>query len=463
MKPKREAADLGGPTGELPLEPSGVIWDEGEAETYVCGNPPYLGSKWQDENQKGDLRVAFSSAPVQWKYLDYVCGWIVKAAKYGLLGNSAFAFVATNSICQGQQVPILWPLIQELGYRLQFAHTSFYWRNLAERNAGVTVVIVGLTRKPTSIRRLYITQSDLKIDSQSVDNINPYLVAGKDAVVQPRRKPLGQLCQMMFGNMPRDGGHLCLSYDEAHEIIEHHPEARIFVRPYIGSAELIQGKPRFCLWITERNIEEALSIHPIRERLEYVTESRSRSSAPSTQAFADQPHRFVQIQGTAENHTIAVAKVSSFNRHYIPADLLSAQSIVSDQVFALYDSSIWQFALISSRMHYIWISAVCGKMKTDLRYSNTIGWNNFPLNNPTQQQISDLELSAKRILEARERYFPLTIADLYDPSRWSEFLELTEAHELNDNIIERMAIGRLCHNDTERLEVLFRKYGDGSK
>ena len=261
---------------------------------------------------------------------------------------------------------------------------------------------------------------------------------------------------MLFGNMPRDGGHFILSGDERMTLLRDHPEITRFIRPYLGSEQMIQGKPRWCIWIDAADVDFAEEHLVLSRVMRNVRDVRLKSDASSTREFAEKPHRFVQIAGTARRHSLAVAKVSSEMRPYLPIDLFGGDVIVSDLLFALYDAPLWNMALIASRLHLVWIATVCGKLETRYRYSNTLGWNTFPVPLLTEQNKSDLTRCAENILLAREAHFPATIADLYDPDNMPD--NLRHAHEQNDETLERIYIGRRFRNDTERLEKLFELY-----
>jgi hypothetical protein len=439
-----------------PLDQTEIDFENEGGETYICGNPPYLGSKWQTDEQKLELRDVFAKRTDAWKSLDYVTGWFMKAADFGKHTKSASAFVSTNSICQGQQVPILWPLIFATGTEITFAYTSFKWANLANYNAGVTVIIVGLSNKPPTERQLFYLDENKQLIEKRAVNINAYLAAGKNAEIQQARTPISELAPMLFGNMPRDGGNFVLTYSEKKAALTKYPEISRFIRPYLGSEEMIQGKPRWCVWIDDADRAFAES-HPfLKDVIDRVKAFRLLSNAESTRTFAQKAHRFVQIAGTARRHSLAVAKVSSERRSYLPVDLLCAEVIVSDLLFALYDAPLWNLALIASRLHLVWVATVCGKLKTDFRYSNTLGWNTFPVPGMTEKNKEDLTHSAEDILLAREAHFPATIAMLYDPEAMPG--NLRHAHNYNDEVVERIYIGRRFKNDSERFEVLFNQY-----
>ena len=441
-----------------PLEQAEIDFANEGGETYICGNPPYLGSTWQTAEQKADLQAIFAKRVKNWKSLDYVAGWFMKAADYGTKTNAAAAFVSTNSICQGQQVPILWPLVFSTGNKIAFAHTSFKWANLASHNAGVTVVIVGLSSQTKSVRRLYsITNSGKSdaVDVKEVEHINAYLVSGANVMVDKAPRPLGELTEMLRGNMPYDGGHLLLSKDEVDALgltLEQHAR---FVRRIYGSAEFIRGLERYCLWIEDADLEEAMRIDAIQQRIEGVRAMRLMSRDSGANQMAARAHQMREMN-IGKSQTIVMPCVSSESRAYLPVGLVDQNSSVTNLAFALYDAPLWNMALCASRLHLVWIGTVCGKLKTDFRYSNTMGWNTFPVPLLTEQNKADLTACAENILLAREAHFPDTIADLYDPEKMPE--NLRHAHERNDEVLERIYIGRRFKNDTERLEKLFELY-----
>ncbi|MGO4480313.1 class I SAM-dependent DNA methyltransferase [Rhizobium sp. 2TAF27] len=447
------------------LDQPQIDFDNEGGETYICGNPPYVGSAKQTEQQKLDIRDVFANHTTSWKSLDYVAGWFAKAAWYSKHTNSRCAFVTTNSICQGEQVSILWPIIYSADQSISFAHNSFKWSNLASNNAGVTVAVVGLSEMSREAR-LYEQDDFGELKVRSGSNINPYLVLGPNVIVSPAFVPPDERGTMIRGNMPTDGGNLVLSADELQHISRNIPEIVPFARRYIGSDELIGGKNRGCLWIEDERAEEARTIPFISSRLEKVRESRLKSTAKSTRDFSGGAHRFLQIQGSGKKWTIAIARVSSERRSYLPADLLNSNVIISDLLFGIYDAPLWNLALVVSKLHLVWIATVCGKLETRYRYSNALGWNTFPLPPLTEKNRADLTRCAEDILLTREAHFPATIADLYDPDTMP--VDLQNAHERNDDVLERIYIGRRFRNDTERLEKLFELYtkmtaGDGTK
>jgi len=439
----------------MPLEQAQIDFENEGGETYICGNPPYLGSTWQDDEQKNDLKAIFGHRTKTWKSLDYVAGWFMKAADYGTNTNAVAAFVSTNSICQGQQVPILWPLIFQTGHEIFFAHTSFKWANLASHNAGVTVAIIGISNHARKSRHLFSIADDGTTILKEVVNINAYLVATQNVMVEKAPKAISESVEMLRGNMPYDGGHLLLSESDVSELGLTEGQRNRFIRKIYGSAEFIRGLQRYCLWIKDQHLEEAMAIEPIRKRIEGVRAMRLASRDKSANDMAARAHQMREMN-IGKSHTIAVPAISSENRNYLPCGLLSAHETVTNKIYALYDAPLWNLALIVSRLHWVWIGTVCVRMRTDFSYSNTLGWNTFPVPPLTEKNKTDLTRCAEDILLAREAHFPATIADLYDPEKMPE--NLRHAHDRNDEVLERIYIGRRFKNDTERLEKLFDLY-----
>jgi hypothetical protein len=380
----------------------------------------------------------------------------MKAAEYGTKTDAVAAFVSTNSICQGQQVPILWPLIFKTGHEIAFAHTSFKWANLASHKAGVTVVIVGISNSAGATRRLFSTADNGKTIEKQTDRINAYLVAGIDVIVAPISKAKDGRGLMEWGNKPTDGGFFFFTADERKEVLDSAPSAERFIKRFLGAQEFIRGQERYCLWISDSQRGEAEEIPEIKRRVEEVAKVRAKSKAAETRPAAAFPHKFRQIQSVAKRYSLVVARVSSENREYLPIGLEGEDTIIGDRNFALYDAPLWNMALIASRLHWVWIGTVCVRMRTDFSYSNTLGWNTFPVPTLTDKNKADLTHCVEDILLAREAHFPATIADLYDPEAMPA--DLREAHERNDEVLERIYIGRQFRNDTERLEKLFDLY-----
>ena len=434
-----------------PLDQAQIDFENEGGETYICSNPPYKGSKWQTPDQKSDLANAWEKYPKISKTTDFVTGWIAKYLDYvEQVPDTLGSFVATNSVCQGQQASEIWPVLLERNIEIPFAHLPFKWSNLANHNAGVTVIVIGLKEKSSSVKRLF--DGELVRECSA---IGPYLVPNRLEVVAKTNEPIGQQSKMLFGNMPRDGGNLFLNSHDARKLREDLTSRR-FVKRFVGSEELINGKLRYCIWIDDDAVEMARQNTTINSRLKLVSKNRRQSQAKSTRDFAVRPHRFVQIAGKAEKQVIVVPRVSSENRDYLPVDYLTNEYVIGDRNFALYDAPLWNLALIASRLHWVWIATVCVRLEMRFSYSNTLGWNTFPVSKLTEKNREDLTHCAEEILLAREVHFPATIADLYDPDKMPE--DLRRAHNQNDETLERIYIGRRFKNDTERLETLFELY-----
>jgi hypothetical protein len=440
----------------IPEEQAEIDFENEGGETYICGNPPYKGSQTQTEEHKSDLKAIFEGRTKNWKSLDYVSGWFMKAADYSRFTRAVAAFVATNSICQGRQVDTLWTQVFSTGNEIAFAHTSFKWSNLASHNAGVTVVIVGISNCTEKIRFLFSEADDGRRIVKEVNHINAYLVAAPNVIVTPSSRPLSALDEMSFGNMPNDGGYLLLDAEDAAIAVTNHGVEGRFIRPFMGSEEFINGIERRCIWVREADSASADDNAWLRSRFESVTTKRRSSTRATTVKLANMPYRFGEVRQTGNETITIVPSVSSETRGYLPVGFLPQGTIVSNLAFTLYDAPLWNMALIASRLHLVWIATVCGKLKTDFRYSNTLGWNTFPLPTLTEKNRADLTCCAEDILLAREAHFPATIADLYEPDNMPE--DLRHAHERNDEVLERIYIGRRFKNDTERLEKLFDLY-----
>jgi hypothetical protein len=340
--------------------------------------------------------------------------------------------------------------------RIHFAFLSFKWANLAAHNAAVTVVIVGLSYKSAANAALFDDAGEAGIKRRDVANINAYLVAHGDLVVEARSAALSEIQAMTYGNKPADGGHLILTPDDARSLVQRDRHVAPFVRPYVGAHDAIQGGSRYCIWVTAEYAGQALSIEPIKERVDRVAAIPSQSKKALTSAGANTAYAFQQVRQSGEECVLSIPSHSSESRSHLPILLYPKGVIVSNAAFVLFDAALWTLALIASRLHLVWIGTVCGKLETRYRYSNTLGWNTFPVPLLTEQNKADLTACAENSLLAREAHFPATIADLYDPDAMPD--NLRQAHERNDEVLERIYIGRRFKNETERLEKLFELY-----
>lgn len=435
---------------ETPLDQAEIDFVNEGGETYICGNPPYIGDKKQSKSQKSDLDNLLSTQTDRWRSLDYISGFFYKAAIALENTSGKAAFVTTNSICQGQQVAVLWPMLLKKAV-ITTAHTGFKWSNLAQNKAGVTVVIVELAYKsyrgPKAIYEDGI--------ARSVEIISPYLTAQDVMSVSNASTPLFGLPSMTNGCAAKDGGNLIM--DRRSEIPEGDIIAGSFVKRLYGSDEVISGHHRYCLWIEAARLAEVGGSEFIERRIEGVRAARLSSPKAATKAWADRPYRFVEIRRPPSESVLVLPSVATETRPYLTPMILKADDVVvSNLAFAMYDPPIWVFAILSSRLHYKWVQAVCGQLETRIRYSNTLGWNTFPIAKLTEQNRADLARCAERVLLAREAHFPASLAELYEPENMPE--DLRAAHDANDEVLERIYIGRRFRNDTERLEKLFDLY-----
>jgi hypothetical protein len=448
---KLRADDLFG----TPLQQAEIEFQNEGGETYICGNPPYLGSRGQSEAQKADLAAAAAQYVDGYRGLDFVAGWLIKAAVYSKRVECQWAFVTTNSICQGEQVALLWQWLFAQGLRIKFARTSFKWTNLAANNAGVTVIVVGLTNDNAASALLFSADIAGNEVVRDATNINPYLVPGKNVFVAPRSEPLWEGIAFDRGSAPTDEGAYLFNSAVRDETLQNHPFIAPAVLRAYGAREFASGLVRWALKpdLLPPNIR--VSCKFVADRMDSVRKSRAASPKAATRRAADTPEKFTEDRYTCIP-LIFVPQLVAEGRDYVTPGLLPANSLVLAPHFQATADSLAPLALIASRLHLVWVATVCGKLKTDFRYSNTLGWNTFPVPPLTEQNKAELTRCAEDILLAREANFPATIADLYDPDTMPD--NLRHAHERNDEVLERIYIGRRFKNDTERLEKLFELY-----
>lgn len=432
-----------------PLDQAEIDFENEGGETYICGNPPFKGTRKQEAKEKEDLQRVFSGITNKWKNVDYVGAWLMKAALYNDSCYAPFSFVSTNSLCQGQQVPITWALLQQRGFRIRFAHTSFKWSNLAANKAGVTVVVTGVDSDPNGSRWIYTGES-----VREVANINPYLTEHNISVVPAEKKPRFTSTPMEYGVYYSKSTGLILEPGEKDVLLRSGLDSK-FVRRFIGSTEYINGKERYCLWIADDELPKIISINAVRERIESVKRDRLETDDVAVNKLAQRPHQFRERKGD-DPAKIFVPIVSSENRQYFPAGVADQSVVPTNKAFYIPNAPLWALAIIVSKLHLSWIETICGRLEMRFSYSNTLGWNTFPVPSLTEKQKADLTRCAEDILLAREVHFPATIADLYDPEKMPH--DLRAAHDRNDEVLERIYIGRRFRNDTERLEHLFSLY-----
>lgn len=428
-----------------PLDQAEIDFENEGGETYLCGNPPYVGDKFQSPSQKADLSVISRGGA---KAVDYIAGWFWKASEY-IRNGGAFAFVSTNSVSQGVQVPLIWPSIFALGQEIFFAHRDFYWTNNASNNANVICVIIGVTSDFSGQKFIYFDNQ-----RRAAKSINAYLSDGPNVIVAKHAQPISHLPEMVAGNIPRDKGYFMMSLDEKAEIIAQYPEAKELFRRILGSFELINGVERTCLWISDEKAPLAASIPPIKLRLDAIRAYRETGSERGKLGIKT-PYKFERTI-IGKRTQIVVPRVFSERRPYVTASYMESTAIVSDAAQAVYDADLYILGIISSRMHLAWIATTAGRMKSDYRYSSGVCYNSFPIPPLTAANRNDLTRCSEDIILAREAHFPATLADLYDPEKMPD--DLRRAHEANDEVLERIYIGRRFRNDTERLEKLFELY-----
>lgn len=455
----------------LPLKPSGHIvcgnacrldWDAvcphtSSDEVYIMGNPPYLGSSLQDSEQKEDMKIAIGDICKGYKKLDYIAVWFIKAAEYCKQSDASYAFVSTNSISQGEQVALLWPIIFNNGLEIKFAYTSFKWSNNAKSNAAVTVVIIGVGNKSKNTKKKLFSDT-IRI----VENINPYLNSGADLIVKATYSPLNGMQEMTYGCKANDDGNLILEQYEIDKLLREYPVAEKFIKPLMGSLEFIRDEHRFCLWIDDVDFSEAYSIPPIRDRIERNRIYRQNGSAEAKR-LAERPHQFREHYHISERskEKILVPRVSSERREYIPIGYVDKDTIISDSAFAVYDAEKWLFALLTSKMHNLWVRAVGGRLKTDIRYSATLCYNTFPFPKLTEAQKKELSILADNIITVREENYFLTLGEMYNPETMPE--DLRKAHHQLDLAVERIYRPEPFASDEERLAHLFKLYAKMTK
>ena len=419
-------------------------------EIYILGNPPYLGARLLNETQKCDMKFVFQGYVDGYNDLDYIACWFYKGANYIRNHNSECAFVSTNSICQGSQVATLWPSILKEKIEIDFVHQSFKWTNNAKSKAAVIVIIVGIRNETKKLK--YIFYNTLKTSAR---NISPYLIEAENIFVQSRRVELSKLPTMNFGSMPNDGGYLSLSGEELNSIIKSDSNNSKFIKRYMGSKEFINDIKRWCIWIEDEDLKEALQKEFVIERIEKVKQHRLLSDRGVTNELANVSYRFAEIRYKKSN-SIIVPATSSERRMYLPIGFLNENTIISNSANAVYDADAWVFAMITSRMHMTWLRAVAGRLKSDYRYSTALCYNTFPFPPISATQKQELEKHVYRILEEREKHSEKTLAQLYDPDKMPEGLR--EAHHQNDLAVERCYRSRPFETDEERLEYLFKLY-----
>lgn len=421
----------------------------GEEETYLIGNPSYVGARKQTPAQKNDLAYVFTGY-TNYSNLDYAACWFMLATKYICTHGGGFAFVTTNSLTQGEQVQLLWPKLFEKGVHIRFAYTSFKWRNDARNRTAVTVVVIGVVQN-TNIQGRELFTSTTVFEPRS---ISPYLVPG-NTIVQKRRTPISSLPKMVKGNMPLYWSDYLLSHEEKVDVVARDSRAVKFLKRVVGADEFINGIERWCFWIHDSDLDEAMDIPCIAERVEAVKQARLASTDRSARNHAAYPHRFRETNETHRS-SLVVPSVSSENRVYIPIGFVDKNIIVTNLAFVIYDCEPWIFGVVTSRMHNIWIRTVCGALETRIRYSSQLGYNTFPFPDITAEQKADITQRVLAVIAARELYPGMTYAEWYDPNTMPD--ELRYAHYLLDSVVDRCYRDAPFVSDRDRLDCLFELY-----
>lgn len=399
--------------------------------SYIMGNPPFVGARMKSESQAEDMLNLFGK---QWKNignLDYVGGWYLKVAQM-MQANPALyaALVSTNSITQGEQVAILWkPLFEDYGVHIDFAYPTFRWDSESSLKAHVHCVIIGFSKATNSTpKRLYNTDNTYR----QCQNINAYLVDGPDVFIESRTKPLFNVPKIGIGNKPIDGGNYLFTEEEKEDFVKQEPKSEHLFRRWYGSEEFINNKVRYCLWLGDCSPAELKSMPHCYERVNAVREFRLASKSEGTRKIADKPTRF-HVENMPQNNYLLVPRVSSERRRYIPIGFMTPAVLTSDSVQIIPNATLYHFGVLTSNVHMAWMRAVCGRLKSDYRYSKDIVYNNFPWCNPTEEQRQKIEATAQAILDARAKYPDCSLADLYDEVTMP--IELRRAHQANDRTV----------------------------
>ena len=425
---------------------------------FILGNPPFVGGKYQSKAQREEMAELFAGVKGA-GVLDYVTAWYIKAARYMQGTQTKTAFVSTNSITQGEQVGILWSELSKYGIKIHFAHRTFRWSNEASGKAAVHCVIVGFAPRDTDNKRLF-DYEDISGEAheKSAENISPYLVEGTNLFVINRTRPLCDAPIMSFGNQPIDGGHLLLNADEKQKLLDVCPQAKEYLRPFLGSQEFINGIERWCLWFNDAKAQDLRGLKPLQERIEAVQDFRLSSNRQVTRELASLPYRFAFISHK-ETSYLLVPSVSSERRTYIPMGFLPADTIASNLCLIIPDAQIYHFGVLTSAMHMAWVHQVCGRLKSDYRYSAKLVYNNFPWpENLTAKQRGEVEKKAQAVLNVRQKHFDggATLADLYDPLYTPA--DLLKAHQELDRAVDLCYRPQPFVTETARVEFLFNLY-----
>jgi hypothetical protein len=420
----------------------------------IMGNPPFLGARVMDKRQKSEVAAVFDYSK-NYGNLDYVTAWYKTAARYMSKTRIEAAFVSTNSICQGLQVPVLWPHLLNHGVKINFAHQTFKWSNEARGKAAVYCVIVGFSLFDRSEKKLYhyADVAGSPIES-GVSHINPYLVGALDIFIASRAAPVCNAPKMVFGSMPNDGGNYILTKNEKDAVVSDNPAIKTFIRPFMGADEFINNIQRYCIWLNGISPDKYQNIKEIHKRIEKVYAHRINSEREATRNLADFPTLFGEIRQPDSDY-ILIPRVSSERRKYIPVSFMEKKVIAGDSTLIIPEGTLYHFGILISQMHMAWTRYVCGRLKSDYRYSGTIVYNNFPWPKPTDKQRQSVEEAAQSVLDARAAFPESSLAVLYNPQTMPP--ALVKAHRKLDKAVER-SYGRAFDDDSQRVAYLFELY-----
>ena len=432
-----------------------IDWNEvvpKEKLSYIMGNPPFIGARLMDENQKQDILNIFGK---EWKNagnLDYVSCWYKKAVDYISNTNIRVALVSTNSICQGESVANLWKPLFDKGVHIDFAHQTFIWDSEATMKAHVHCVIVGFSVAPNNKDRIIYSLDRYQI----VKNINAYLIEADNIFIESRNKPICDVPEIGIGNKPIDGGNYLFKEDEKNSFIKEEPNSQKFFKTWLGAEEFINGKKRFCLWLGECSPNDLRQMPKCLERVKNVREFRLKSTSEGTRKLADKPTRF-HVENMPQSNYLLIPRVSSERRRYIPIGFISPDILSSDSVHMIANATLYHFGILTSNIHMAWTRVVCGRLKSDYRYSKDVVYNNFPWINLTEKQKENIEKTAQMILDARNLYPGCSLADLYDDITMPP--ELRKAHQLNDKaVMEAYGFDYKTMTESECVAKLMKMY-----
>jgi len=425
--------------------------------SYILGNPPFIGSKIMKQSQRDQIVKQFENSDGS-GVLDYVTGWYIKAAKYIQDTTIKVAFVSTNSIVQGEQTSILWgQMLNRYNIKIHFAHRTFKWSNEAKGNAAVYCVIIGFASYDMTSKSIF-EYEDIKGEAHElkVKNINPYLVDAKDIFIGKRRSSICNVPTISFGSMPNDGGNFLFTDEEKNEFCKQDPKAENFFKPLISAHEFINGHKRWCLWLKNANPSELKEAKLVPDRIENVRKIRSASNRQATQKLAAFPTLFGEDRQPKSDYVL-IPRHSSENRKYIPMGFFDKDSIASDSCLFIEGATLFHFGILTSTMHMAWVKTICGRIKSDYRYSNELVYNNYPWpENPNEKQVKAIDTAAQKVLDARLQFPNSSLADLYDPLTMPP--SLVKAHQELDKAVDLAYRPQPFTSEANRMVFLFELY-----